>query len=544
MAVARLEEAADDLDGFLRLYSDASLDAPTETRPLPAPDRERVRALGAMQHKLREHPLLPKPQQHHEALLIALHKMGWAPPPPMAPEDLSPYDVQGALDRVECRLRRLTLKHVVLRSVREFVRIRQRKWAMAGPLATMDAGALGQAVAGLVERHLVLREADGSISVHPAVRDHFARLGEESGREGWHDLIREQLVSLVRRPGRGLPEDKATLDLVEEAIHHTLAAGRVNEAWQLYDRGLGGLRHLGWKLGEMARGLRVLRGFGECPDPSALGWYLRALGELDQAYLANDLPYFRADLRLLQGRLPEVAALGDSIRAATASFLMGQRVDKLPPDLLGLSVPRIQLLLLLGQLRQAWDLPRLDRLYKDIGWEGDSVRSQLFLAEVARRQADMDTCRRYLDAAASWVLRSGSVEHLCLWHLVRARAARDAGKLREARLAADEGVHMARQCGLGLYHVMILNARAEIVSPTDPAEAERSACEARGLALASTCTFRWGAAEAGHLLGQALAAQGHSSAARAVLRDTLALREWIGDSGADQTRLLLARLPT
>ena len=40
------------------------------------------------------------------------------------------------------------------------------------------------------------------------------------------DIIREQLVSLVRRPGMRLPEDTRTLDLVEEAIHHALEAGR------------------------------------------------------------------------------------------------------------------------------------------------------------------------------------------------------------------------------------------------------------------------------------------------------------------------------
>ena len=32
-----------------------------------------------------------------------------------------------------------------------------------------------------------------------------------------------------------------------------------------------GVRHLGWKLGETARGLRVLRAFPRCPDPWALG---------------------------------------------------------------------------------------------------------------------------------------------------------------------------------------------------------------------------------------------------------------------------------
>jgi hypothetical protein len=211
---------------------------------------------------------------------------------------------------------------------------------------------------------------------------------------------------------------------------------------------------------------------------------------------------------------------------------------------MGLTVPRIQLLLVAGRLRHAGELPRLDGLYKQIGWEGDRARIQLLLAEVARRQAEREECRRLLDAASQWVLRSGSVEHLCLWHLVRALAARDAGALSEARRAVDEGIHMARHCGLGLYHILLLNARAEIVLRADPESAEHSAREAQRLASAGACEFAWGAAAAGHLLGQSLTAQLRFREARAVLEATLKLRLAIGDPGAEQTRGLLERLPS
>jgi hypothetical protein len=539
--VTRFESASqEDVEALVQLYTGAPFDAPTEKRPLPAADCQRVRELGTIYRSLREHPLAPKPWEPHGALVEALGKLGWGAPGRVGPDDLSPADVLDQLQRVERRLRRLVCKHFVLRSVRAACRVRQQKWVMVGPLAGLDATALHRAVASLTGRHLLLREADGAIGIHPAVRDHFARLGDEAGRGGWHDLIREQLVSLVRRPGRGLPEDKPTLDLVEEAIHHSLAAGRADEAWQLFERGLGGLRHLGWKLGEMARGLRVLRGFRECPDGSSLGWFLRALGELDHAYDANHLPYFRADIRLLQGRLPEVAAEGDSVRAATAWFLRGQATDRLPPDVMGLTVPRIQLLLIAGRLRDAGELPRLDGLYKQIGWEGDRARIQLLRAEVARRQTMRQECQRLLDAASQWILRSGSVEHLCLWHLVRARAARDADALTTARSAVDEGIHMARHCGLGLYHVLLLNARAEILLPTDAGSAEHSAREAQQLASAASCEFAWGASEAGHLLGQSLAAQSRLAEARAVLEATLALRLEMGDPRAEETRALLS----
>ena len=41
---------------------------------------------------------------------------------------------------------------------------------------------------------------------------------------------------------------------------------------KLFFQILGGHRHLAWKLGEMAQGLRILRGFSPCPD----GWAMVA----------------------------------------------------------------------------------------------------------------------------------------------------------------------------------------------------------------------------------------------------------------------------
>ena len=66
------------------------------------------------------------------------------------------------------------------------------------------------------------------------------------------------------------------LDLVEEAISHAVRAGEPAKAHGLYFQVLGGHRHLAWKLGEMARGLRIMRGFNPCPDRWAMGWYLRS----------------------------------------------------------------------------------------------------------------------------------------------------------------------------------------------------------------------------------------------------------------------------
>jgi tetratricopeptide (TPR) repeat protein len=533
---------AHDLEELVRLYAGPALEVPTDQRPLPAADQRRLKETCARYVELRDHPLLP-PKEANPVLEKAFASLGWKKPSRRLPEDLSPGDIVWALEKVERRLGHFVCKHYALKRVRQLCRTYQQKWALAGALAPLDAGALRAVLDALVGRHLVLRESDGSFSVHPAVRDHFHRLATSSGQGNWHDLIREQLVSLVQRPGARLPEDRVTLDLVEEAIYHTLEAGRTDEALRLYNQVLGGLRHLAWKLGEMARGLRILRGFKPCPDRWALGWYLRALGELKEAYQQNPLPCFRADIRLLQGRLPQVAVEGDQTRTAVAAFLMGQTTD-LPPDCLGGVIPRDQVLLYLGRPDRAWRSGVLEPFYEDIGWEGDRARCQLLLAEVARQQGDVGRDRPSLEAATRWILHSGSVEHLCLLHLVQARASRDAGDTETAQRAVAEGLHIARQCGLGLYHIELLCEQAELLlARADAPAAESFAGEALWRASATDCQFRWGEAEARHLLAQALAAQGSFDEARTLFEKTLALRRQIGDPRAARTKQALALLP-
>jgi hypothetical protein len=543
--VFELHERQIDVDvaELARLYADPSLDVPTDRCPLPAGDREMLRSACAHFLELAQHPLLPFKEDHlPEALEEAFARLGWARPSRRHPGDPTPMDLLRSWQRVRAQLRYLTGKHFALQRVRQLCQAHQQKWSAADALAPLDAAGLRQVLNALVGRHLVLREADDSFSVHPAVRDHFAGLAAAAGQGAWHDLIRERLMSLVRRPGQRLPEEPATLDLVEEAIYHALAGSRTEEAAELYNQVLGGLRHLGWKLGEMARGLRILRGFNPCPDAWALAWYERALGEMEEAYRNNPLPYFRADIRLLQGRLPEVAAEDDATRTALALFLMG-RTQELPPDTLGSVVPRDQLLIYLGRLDRARRSEIVEPFYKDIGWEGDRARCRLIQAEVARRQADRRRSYECLYDAARWILHSGSVEHLCLLHLMRARVARDEGDLVLAQQALNEGLHLARHCRLGLYLGDLLCEQAEVdLALGKAASAETSAREALRCASAAECQLQWTAAEAGHLLGKALHRQQRLGEARDVLEKTLALREQLGDPRHEDTERLLMRL--
>jgi hypothetical protein len=341
------------------LYADPSLDVPTDLRPLSASDRELLRRYCARYFELRGNSYLYS-QNPSPLLEGAFWQTGMGKRQQPRADDSDPSNALELLSNVSLQLRRLTYKHFALRRVRQLCRFYQQRWTLAGPLAQLNSAELHQVLDSLVGRNLVLREAPDSYSVHPAVRDHFSRRSAASVQGAWHDLLREQMLSLAQRPGKRLPEDPATLDLAEEAIYHALQAGRTEEAVGLYQYLLGGLRHLAWKLGEMNRGLRILREFRPCPDCWALAWFLRALGEFEEAYTQNNLPSFRADIRLLQGRLPEVARERDSARSATAEFLMG-RTTKPPPDLLGCAIPRDQVLLYLGRHAQLGRSARSNR---------------------------------------------------------------------------------------------------------------------------------------------------------------------------------------
>lgn len=532
--------AEDDIEHLIRLYREGTTAVPDLKRPIPLEDRGRLR--HAIEHfqELRDHPLLPfkKPNAALEASFLEHH---WVQP---HTAELGPGDILIAYRREHDILRKFTLKHKILAKVRELGLVHQRRWRLAGALARLDAPALLQVVRNLVDRHLLLREADGSVSVHPAVRDYFSRRGASEEQGGWHAIVGQQLVNLVQRPGMRLPEDKPTLDLVEDAIHHILAAGRPDQALVLYNQVLGGHRHLAWKLGESGRGLRILRGFSVCPERWALGWYLRSLGELELAYEANNMAYFRADIRLLQGKLAMVSAEGDFYRVGVAAALRGEA--KIPrDDPLGIAVPRAQLLLHAGRLQEARNALEGANLYGALGWEGDRARCRLLLADVARHMSEPRVARSALEEAAPWVLHSGSVEHLCLYHLVRARMARDGGDPVAARRAVDEGLRFARQSGLGLYQIELLCVQAETSLAVENAgAAEQAARRAIDLAAARDCGFLWGLAEALHLLGQSLITQRRPADARPVLLDALALRHRVGDPRAiGQTETLLSLVP-
>jgi tetratricopeptide (TPR) repeat protein len=243
------------------------------------------------------------------------------------------------------------------------------KEGISGPeLAKLSLEDLGSKLQKLAAMRLIERSAGekgegssfidhaSSFSVHPAVRDGFlAGLDAETAQRG-HDAAREGLeASLGEEPGDN-PSDAVTLDLLEEIVYHTLAAGHAQEAWDIYESRMGQYENLGWRLGAYERGERICRAFagGQPPQTAPLPdglpesiqatfineWalYLSHLGRLDAAarcYERNiEMRMARenredasrgnqnlADVLLLAGRL----AAG--LRAAEEALRLAERAD-------------------------------------------------------------------------------------------------------------------------------------------------------------------------------------------------------------------------
>lgn len=160
-------------------------------------------------------------------------------------------------------------------------------------------------------------------SIHPAVRDGFlSGIGDAALRAN-HEAVRQGLeVSLGDAPGKN-PSDPATLDLLEEIVHHTLQSGHVSEAWDIHRNRIGGYQNLGWRLGAYERGERICRAFAggreigvqpvsappsdrQAAAATSLPW--QSLPEDDQAIFINEWALYLLSL----GRLA-AAARGDEL---------------------------------------------------------------------------------------------------------------------------------------------------------------------------------------------------------------------------------------
>ncbi|WP_438020921.1 helix-turn-helix domain-containing protein [Sorangium sp. So ce315] len=168
---------------------------------------------------------------------------------------------------------------------------------IAGAMRGWGAAELARGLARLGRLGLVFaaRQGERSYSTHPFVRQHFRSLlgvPPERVHAAGSAAPAPRLDEAPRRP----PRERPALDAYEAFIVELLGAGRAGEAYEIYALGLGGFSYLGLKLGDMARGARILRAFAGGDDPRGMpaslpgrvraalaydaGLYAGALGDL------------------------------------------------------------------------------------------------------------------------------------------------------------------------------------------------------------------------------------------------------------------------
>lgn len=161
---------------------------------------------------------------------------------------------------------------------------------IAGTLIGANQATLAQLAQRLTDMGLVFRYQRGdriTYTAHPFLRDYFRDLlGVPS--EQIHAVVRSKLAGGLDARPETKPREPKMLDRYEALIEHTILAGRVQEAAELYYHGLGGPPwdvHLYHVLADYGRMARILTAFARGGEPEDLAPELQAR---ERASLMND----------------------------------------------------------------------------------------------------------------------------------------------------------------------------------------------------------------------------------------------------------------
>lgn len=376
----------------------------------------------------------------------------------------------------------------------------------------------------IVESQSTTRNPQPAIrySIHPAVRDGFlSGIGDAALRDN-HEAVRRGLqVSLGDVPGKK-PSDPATLDLLEEIVHHTLQSGHVSEAWDIYWNRIGRFGNLGRRLGQPERGLRICRLFLQLAESGTvlnkvqrsyfynnLGLFSRELG-----MLADALEHFGKSVELrrqtghsvalglrnvsiclrLMGRIVEShdkgeqaikeSNVGEDLALSNANlgylkFLQGD-VDEAIRLLKVYSVEKAlrdaggnlmlypityyaESLQRIGRTTKAGQiLESIHRKSNEISYELDLHRTRLLLALLHCELREVDEAITNRDLANDWAEARGAKHLLCWSALVQTQIECSASSPERAHKAVEDGLKIARDCGFGIYHIDLLLERARL----------------------------------------------------------------------------------
>jgi transcriptional regulator with XRE-family HTH domain/tetratricopeptide (TPR) repeat protein len=475
-----------------------------------------------------------------------------------------------------------------------------RNHAVSGAMAGWGIAEIRRGLSRLERLGLVFRAGaePPRWSAHPFVREHFKTLLGVAPR-AVEAALAPPPISLVRAPSRP-PREAEALDALEALARALVRAGKMEEAYGVYARSMGGFSHMGLVLGEMSRGARVVRAFAEADDPlrfspalpilvrAALsyeaGLYAGALGDLAFAVRcyathnalaeeAGEPVYLLTGLRTLgytqrlRGRIalalerveqsidiarrieyPGHIERGSALRAsilhdlgevdaAADAFAEIRAADD------GLRARRglweAEHMLAIGRKRDAVEVTQAnieDCAYR--GWAGHVAHGHALLG-LAWVEEDPGAAEEHLGEVRRWVAVSGEVEMALRAHLLAGEIALARGNRDEALGHAGEGRHLAEVSGflLARQRLLVLAARSAIAMSAP--DALILAERAVGGAMEDDA---WGRADALHWLGFARLAMGEPGSARGPLVEALTLRARLRHPGVEATRALLARM--
>ncbi|MRG95863.1 helix-turn-helix domain-containing protein [Polyangium spumosum] len=469
---------------------------------------------------------------------------------------------------------------------------------VAGALAGASAEVLRRALARLERLGLVFRAGGDPprFSSHPFVRDHFRSLLTVAPSAVQAAMTPPSEGTLIFAP-RQKPRDASRLDALEEVVRALVAAGKATEAYRVYSQTMGAFSHLGLVLGEMSRGARILRLFGETTDPASpatslpFGWrlsllyerglYAGALGDLVFALRSyaehnrlvegtSETSHFITGLRTLAYTERLAGALSAARAHASRSLLLAESAGlsthvtralalhaAITHDLGDVSAAQAgfarlvamgdarvarrglweaEHLLALGELSEVVEMTEANvAACERLGWAGHAAQGHVLLG-LAVADVDPAGAERRLSAARTWVAVSGEVEMAARVHELAARIALARGALFEAAREALTGERLAEACGLALFRARLFALGLEVALARGDEEAAERAKDAPRRVLAEDA---WGRADVLHWAGLCLASAGDAALAQRYLEEALATRERLGHPGQDATRRAL-----
>jgi tetratricopeptide (TPR) repeat protein len=441
-------------------------------------------------------------------------------------------------------------------------------------------------------------------SAHPFLRDFFRTLLGTTRPEDVHEAVRRHVApSLAERPKKS-PLTARELARYEELIELTRSSGDIRKAFRLYVHALGGFPHLGWTLGNFALGMRVLSGFSCSGSVSDAGSDLRpanravllmqwsqfssALGDLQAARAALDafvaLPTLQsnhgelskgwwniADIELLAGHWPKARdaaqiALhhaeesGDTLDLeyahtylASAYGCLGalDSAEKHFTDAMRIAesvlyahrgVREAEFRLLTGDVSQARRHTAFNlRTCRKHQWTHNEARCYTLLGRCVL--PDVAAARTYLEAAREYVERTGNIDVSLRSYLLATEIARQDGQLPRSTSQALDGIQLADSVGFGRWS---LDARLELAKTHVAAGEFAAVIDPASWVLRRAsepdCEYKWGAADAAHLLGVAHARLANRDLAEQYLRRALEGRQSLGHPALHATEDELSQL--